>query len=91
MGYSSTMIYLTCGKHNLRTIIPDRIHPHQTAKGQKFSQKIPIAFAAASIKCLQKAIQYDSASNTSESKVRVVANIFGGIAEQYNRIKPWFD
>ncbi len=91
MGYSSTMIYLTCGKHNLQTVIPDRIHPHQTAKGQEFSQKIPIAFAAASIKCLQKSIQYVAASNTSESKVKVVTNIFGGIAKQCNRIKTWFD
>lgn len=38
---------------------------------KEFSQKIPIAFAAVSIKCLQKAIQYDSASNTSESKIKV--------------------
>lgn len=91
MGYSSTMIYLTCGKHNLQTVIPDRIHPHQTAKGQEFSQKIPIAFTAASIKCLQKSIQYVAASNTSESKVKIVANIFGGIAKQCNRIKTWFD
>lgn len=41
---------------------------------KEFNQKIPIAFAAASIKCLQKSIQSDSASNTSESKVKVVAN-----------------
>lgn len=58
---------------------------------KEFSQKIPIAFAAASIKCLQKSIQYDSASNASESKVKVVANIFGDIAKQCNRIKTWFD
>ena len=58
---------------------------------KEFSQKIPIAFAAASIKCLQKAIQYVAVSNTSESKVKVVTNIFGGIAEQCNRIKTWFD
>ena len=58
---------------------------------KEFSQKIPIAFAAASIKCLQKAIQYVAVSNTSESKVKVVANIFGGIAKQCNRIKTWFD
>ena len=38
MSYFSTMIYLTCGKLDLRTIIPDRIHPHQTAKGQKIFQ-----------------------------------------------------
>lgn len=38
---------------------------------KEFSQKIPIAFAAASIKCLQKAIQYAAASNTSESKIKV--------------------
>lgn len=41
---------------------------------KEFNQKIPIAFAAASIKCLQKSIQSDSASNTSESKVKVVTN-----------------
>lgn len=39
MGYFSTMIYLTCGKLDLRTIVPDRIHPHQTAKGQIISHK----------------------------------------------------
>lgn len=38
---------------------------------KEFSQKIPIAFAAASIKCLQKSIQYVAASNTSESKVKI--------------------
>ena len=58
---------------------------------KEFNQKIPIAFAAASIKCLQKAIQYVAVSNTSESKVKVVANIFGGIAKQCNRIKIRFD
>ena len=58
---------------------------------KEFNQKIPIAFAAASIKCLQKSIQYVAASNTSESKVKIVANIFGGIAKQCNRIKTWFD
>ena len=58
---------------------------------KEFSQKIPTAFAAASIKCLQKAIQYVAVSNTSESKVKVVANIFGGIAKQCNRIKIRFD
>ena len=57
---------------------------------KEFSQKIPIAFAAASIKRLQESIQYVAASNTSESKVKV-SNIFGGIAKQCNRIKTWFD
>ena len=38
---------------------------------KEFSQKIPIAFAAASIKCLQKAIQYVAVSNTSESKEKL--------------------
>lgn len=38
---------------------------------KEFSQKIPIAFAAASIKRLQKSIQYVAASNTSESKVKI--------------------
>jgi len=39
----------------------------------------------------KKAIQYVAVSNTSESKVKVVANIFGGIAKQCNRIKIRFD
>lgn len=54
---------------------------------KKINQKIPIAFAAASIKCLQKSIPYVAASNTSESKVKVVTNTFGSIAKQCNRIK----
>ncbi len=69
--------------------IKDLVFCRSTLK--EFSQKIPIAFAAASIKCLQKSIQYVAASNTSESKVKIVANIFGGIAKQCNRIKTWFD
>ena len=57
---------------------------------KEISQKIPTAFCSR-IKCLQKSIQYVAASNTSESKVKVVTNTFGGIAEQCNRIKTWFD
>lgn len=69
--------------------IKDFVFRRSTLK--EFNQKIPIAFAAESIKCLQKSIQYVAASNTSESKVKIVANIFGGIAKQCNRIKTWFD
>lgn len=69
--------------------IKDFVFCRSTLK--KFNQKIPIAFAAASIKCLQKSIQYVAASNTSESKVKVVTNIFGGIAKQCNRVKTRFD
>ncbi|MFR4212265.1 MAG: hypothetical protein ACLT17_00605 [Bifidobacterium catenulatum] len=61
--------------------------PHSKNSARKYR---PL-FAAASIKCLQKAIQYVAVSNTSESKVKVVANIFGGIAKQCNRIKIRFD
>jgi len=61
--------------------------PHSKKSARKYR---PL-FAAASIKCLQKSIQYVAASNTSESKVKVVTNTFGGIAEQCNRIKTWFD
>lgn len=68
--------------------IKDFVFRRSTLK--EFNQKIPIAFAAESIKCLQKSIQYVAASNTSESKVKV-SNIFGGIAKQCNRIKTWFD
>ena len=49
--------------------IKDLVFCRSTLK--EFSQKIPIAFAAASIKCLQKSIQYVAASNTSESKVKI--------------------
>lgn len=69
--------------------IKDFVFRRSTLK--EFNQKIPTAFAAASIKRLQKSIQYVAASNTSESKVKIVANIFGGIAKQCNRIKTWFD
>lgn len=61
--------------------------PHSKNSARKYR---PL-FAAASIKCLQKSIQYVAASNTSESKVKIVTNIFGGIAKQCNRIKTWFD
>ena len=61
--------------------------PHSKNSARKYRS----LFAAASIKCLQKAIQYVAVSNTSESKVKVVANIFGGIAKQCNRIKIRFD
>ncbi|WJD54294.1 hypothetical protein [Bifidobacterium catenulatum] len=61
--------------------------PHSKNSARKYR----LLFAAASIKCLQKSIQYVAASNTSESKVKVVTNTFGGIAEQCNRIKTWFD
>lgn len=67
------------------TFIKDLVFRRSALK--EFSQKIPIAFTAASIKCLQKSIQYVAASNTSESKVKIVANIFGGITKQCNRIK----
>lgn len=51
------------------TFIKDFVFCRSALK--EFSQKIPIAFAAASIKCLQKSIQYVAASNTSESKVKI--------------------
>ena len=57
--------------------IKDFVFCRSTLK--EFNQKIPIAFAAVSIKCLQKTIQYVAASNTSESKVKVVTNIFVSI------------
>lgn len=52
--------------------IKDLVFYRSTLK--EFNQKIPIAFAAASIKCQQKSIQDVAASNTSESKVKVVTN-----------------
>ena len=52
--------------------IKDLVFCRSTLK--EFNQKIPIAFAAASIKCQQKSIQDVAASNTSESKVKVVTN-----------------
>lgn len=58
---------------------------------KEFSQKMPIAFAAASINCLQQAAQYDSDDDVMANRGKVLANIFKGITEQCKRVGEWFN
>lgn len=58
---------------------------------KEFSQKIPLAFIAASINCMQQVTRYDFDSDAPINKKRVLTNIFKGITEQCKRVEAWFD
>lgn len=58
---------------------------------KELSQNMPRACVDASMRCLQEAARYASASDTLENKMRVIDNISKGIIEQCKRVEAWFN